>query len=165
MKTKAIIALALSLLFSTAINAKTAQLTSPVTEAMTSLSGETGVINLNLHGTLLGFGKMLLKQTPLKNISKGIKQLSVLMGEDLPPAQRTKIDKTISESLKAYQILIQTRDEDEKVSVYALESAKKGYLSEVVMSLSDGSDMMVISMLGEISLDDISKAIQETEKK
>lgn len=163
MKTKAIIALALSLLFSTAINAKTAQLTSPVTEAMASLSEENGIINLNLNGTLLGFGKMMLKQTPLKNVSKGIKQLSLLMGEGLQSSQRAKIDKSISESLKTYQILIQTRDEDKKLSVYARESSKQGYLSEVLMSLSDGADIMVISMLGEISLDDISKAIQEAQ--
>lgn len=166
MKTKALILLTLSLLFATTTPspAKDALRTTPVTLVMAQYGSEEGIMTLNLHGVLLSLGKTMLSGTPLKSVSKGIKQLSILASDEVPMTKISQIEQSLSQSLKTYQILVQTRDEDEKVSMYARESEKQGYLSEVVMVLSEKNELMVLSLIGEISMDEISKALEQAAK-
>ena len=76
---------------------------------------------------------------------------------DLPGNEMTAIQKKISSTLNkdGYEILMKINDDDDDVEIYILE--EKDIVKHLFMVANDNSSLQVISLLGNIDLEKISK--------
>ena len=127
-------------------------------QAMKSFKGTEEIVRLELSGPPLGIGKLFLKETPAKEVSRGIRKINILSAEDGNDAQKSAVTERMDSVLKNYELLLSANDGEDAVEIYSL-SKDSDSLRELVIYVRD--EATVVALNGSIALNDLSAIMEE----
>lgn len=90
---------------------------------------------------------------------KGLKGISVMSYDESDPSLKARITSHLEKALKGAELLMEVKDEGEKVRIYGTSDEKSGKVRDVaVFAPSDGT---FIFLSGSFNLEDISKIMDK----
>ena len=138
-----------------------------VASVMSQYKNKTGVevIDLGWLGTSLLKGVMRVADGNDKDtkealmMMKGLKGISVMSYEDSEPSVKAKITSELEKALKDAELLMEVKDDGQKMRVYGSMDEKNGKVSDVALFAPDEGTFVFMS--GSFNMDDIAKIMAE----
>ena len=90
---------------------------------------------------------------------KGLRSISIMSYEDSEPSLKAKISSDLGKALKDAELLMEMKDEGEKVRIYGTLDQKSGKVSDLAVFAPDEGTFIFMS--GSFNMDDIAKIMSE----
>lgn len=90
---------------------------------------------------------------------KGLKSISIMSYEDSEPSVKAKISSELEKALKDAELLMEVKDDGQKMRVYGSMDEKNGKVSDVALFAPDEGTF--VFMIGSFNMNDIAKIMAE----